>query len=330
MKRILLIMTGGTICSFRDSTGHNAADVGKAAPLLIDVLRDSDSPMKDAEFDIISPLDTLSENMSIDKWNILLDAIRKVKLSDYAGIVITHGTDTLHMTAPLIAEVMNGTTIPVGLVASQKPLWEEGANGGENFIKTVEYINALSRYDALQEEYERVFVIYRNFDGISWFHKASELERCADFSEDFYSRNMKDTEDILAKLDFDNNADIKAEASDEKDWGDTVLYRMAPLKNIVMMIDPYVGIDYDSFDISRVKHVLHLTYHSGTADSERLPDFIRKCAASDVDFYLAPGPHDYRYSSTFGLISAGAKPIMDITPWAAYAKLLVQDACKQQ
>ncbi len=328
MKRILLIMTGGTICSFRDSTGHNAADVGKAAPLLIDVLRESDSPMKDAEFDIISPLDTLSENMSIDKWNILLDAIRQVKLSDYAGIVITHGTDTLHMTAPLIAEVMNGTTIPIGLVASQKPLWEEGANGGENFIKTVEYIYALGRCENLQEGYERVFVIYRNSEGSSRCHAASELERCGNFSEDFYSRNMKDTEEIFSKLDAGKSTDMKAEASDDKDWGDPVLYHMAPLKNTVMMIDPYVGIDYDSFDISRVKHILHLTYHSGTADSEKLPDFIRKCAASDVDFYLAPVPHDYRYSSTFGLISAGAKPIMDITPWAAYAKLLAQDAGK--
>ena len=323
MKRILLIMTGGTICSFQDSTGHNAADVGKAAPLLIDVLRKSESPMKDAEFDIISPLDTLSENMSIDKWNVLLDAMRQVKLSDYAGIVMTHGTDTLHMTAPLIAEVMNGSAIPIGLVSSQKPLWEEGANGGDNFIKTVEYIDALSRNVGLPEEYDRVFVIYRNSDGVSRIHTASELERCGNFSEDFYSRNMKNTEDVLGKL--VNSADMNIGSSDT-DWGEPMLYRMAPLKNTVMMIDPYVGIDYDNFDISRVKHILQLTYHSGTADSEKLPEFIRKCTAAGVDFYLAPVPHDYRYCSTFGLINSGAKPIMDITPWAAYAELLVKDA----
>ncbi len=323
MKRILLIMTGGTICSFRDSTGHNAADVGKAAPLLIDVLRESDSPMKDVEFDIISPLDTLSENMSIDKWNILLDAMRQVKFSDYAGIVITHGTDTLHMTAPLIAEVMNGAAIPIGLVSSQKPLWEEGANGGDNFIRTVEYIDSLNRHEDLPEEFERVFVIYRNSDGVSRIHIASELERCGNFSEDFYSRNMKNTEDVFEKL--EDTADMKNVSSDSA-WGDPILYRMAPLKNTVMMIDPYVGIDYDNFDISRVKHILQLTYHSGTADSEKLPEFIRKCNAADVDFYLAPVPHDYRYCSTFGLINSGAKPIMDITPWSAYAKLLVKDA----
>ena len=75
-----------------------------------------------------------------------------------------------------------------------------------------------------------------------------------------------------------------------------------------------------------MKHILQLTYHSGTADSEKLPAFIKKCTAAGVDFYLAPVPRDYRYCSTFGLISAGAKPISDITPWAAYAKLLVEDA----
>ncbi len=326
MKKILLIMTGGTICSFRDSTGHNAADVGKAAPLLIDVLRESESPMKDVEFEIISPLDTLSENMSVEKWNILLDAIRKVRLSDYSGIIITHGTDTLHMTSPLIAEVMEGSLIPVGLVAAQKPLWDEDSNGGENFIRTVEYIAEINRNPDGYAASERTFVIYRNSDGICKLHKASELERCGNFSEDFYSRNMKNLQKILEENSQADRMIPEETVTDISDRREPKLYHMSALKSTVMMIDPYVGIDYDTFDISRVKHILQLTYHSGTADSEKLPAFIKKCTAAGVDFYLAPVPRDYRYCSTFGLISAGAKPISDITPWAAYAKLLVEDA----
>jgi L-asparaginase/archaeal Glu-tRNAGln amidotransferase subunit D len=108
MKKILLIMTGGTICSFKNSTGYNAADVVKAAPLLIDVLRNSESRARDAEFDVIKPLDTLSENMSVEKWNILLDSLRETDISSYAGIIIAHGTDTLHLTAALIARVLKG------------------------------------------------------------------------------------------------------------------------------------------------------------------------------------------------------------------------------
>ena len=55
MKKLLLILTGGTICSFKDSTGYNSADAGRAAPVLVELLRNSDSRAKEAEFDIIRP-----------------------------------------------------------------------------------------------------------------------------------------------------------------------------------------------------------------------------------------------------------------------------------
>ena len=319
MKKILLIMTGGTICSFRDGTGYNAADVGKAAPLLIDVLRESDSTEKNAEFDIISPLDTLSENMSVEKWNTLLDALRKVEWSDYSGVIITHGTDTLHLTAPLVAECMKGSEIPVGIVAAQRPLWDEESNGGDNYIKTVERIAAYNESGPAKEgdsEQGTVFVIYRNSDGISYCHKASELERCSDFSEDFYSRSMRPVDTLI----------YGKETGNLSEWGEPLLMKMAPLRSTVLMIDPYVGIDYENYNISRVKHILHRVYHSGTANSEKLPEFIRKCEAEGVDFYLAPMPKDYRYSSTYQLILAGAKPLTGMTPWEAYIKLLVRDA----
>ena len=344
MKKILLVMTGGTICSFKDSTGHNEADTVKAAPMLIDILRNSDSPVRDAEFDVIRPLNTLSENMSVEKWNILLDSLRETKLTEYAGIIIAHGTDTIHFTAPLIAEVMKGCGIPIGFAASQRPLWDSEANGGSNFINTVEYI-ALCNSEGCSEEAvsgdgSGVFFIYRNSDGVSYFHRADELEKCKDFSDDFYSRGMKPIDNMMVSCDDRDKDAFRRSTADrngvskeqEESYGGNrqiPLYRIERLLDTVLLIEPYVGINYDNYNIERVKHVLHLTYHSGTADSEKLPGFIRKCIDAGVDFNLVPVPEDYRYSSTYQLIEAGAVPIQGKTPGKAYAELIVKDAIKE-
>ena len=74
--------------------------------------------------------------------------------------------------------------------------------------------------------------------------------------------------------------------------------------------------------------MLHLTYHSGTADAGRLAAFTRVCMEQDVDVYLAPVPGDYKYSSTAELVAAGVKPMPDVTMGEAYARLLVMDAMR--
>ena len=321
MKKLLLILTGGTICSFRDSTGHNASDADRAAPILTELLRNSDSPVKDTEFDVIRPLDTLSENMTVDKWNILLDTLKKADYSAYSGILIAHGTDTLHLTASLLGVVMEGCPVPVGLVSSQRILDDPEANGGENFIRSVEYIASVAeRMESGDMTAGPVFTVYRNTDGVTYFHRGVSLLKCGDFSEDFFSVGMRTYEEALKQIDPGN---------EEYSGGKTAempLLKMNPLKESVLVIEPYVGINYDNFDISRVEHVLHLTYHSGTADSERVAAFIERCKKDGVDVYLAPVQADFRYSTTAGLVDAGARFMPGITMGEAYARLLLKDA----
>ncbi len=330
MKKLLLVLTGGTICSFRNDTGYNSADTGRAAPILVNLLRESDSRSKDREFDIIRPLDTLSENMTVDKWNILLDALRKVDYSKYSGILILHGTDTLHLTAPLLGVVMEGCPIPVGLVSSNRILEDENANGRENFIKSVEYIDELSKQEIPMDEAEVwIFTIYGNSDGVTYLHDAKALRRCGDFSEDFFSEGMCPVEDVNKNI--SEKADSLKSDTDGRivqNCSNMPLFKMGALHESVLVIDPYVGINYDRYDIGNVKHVLHLTYHSGTADQERLSAFSKKCGEQGVDIYLAPLTEDYRYSSTAALVEAGVKPMPDMTMGEAYARLLVGDALK--
>ena len=52
MKKLLLLLTGGTICSFPDLEGHRSSDAKMAAPLLVETLRNSRSAYKNYEIDV--------------------------------------------------------------------------------------------------------------------------------------------------------------------------------------------------------------------------------------------------------------------------------------
>ena len=74
MKDILLILTGGTIGSLADETGHNEARADQAVSLLEEGFRQSGSPFAGAAFTTQMPLNVLSENMTPARWATLAAA----------------------------------------------------------------------------------------------------------------------------------------------------------------------------------------------------------------------------------------------------------------
>ena len=91
MKKILVILTGGTICSQENENGERSADAQNAKFRIVSDFRKSSSPYKDTDFDFTMPLNILSENMTIATWNTLLDTFRENNFDDYKGIIILHG-----------------------------------------------------------------------------------------------------------------------------------------------------------------------------------------------------------------------------------------------
>lgn len=97
-----------------------------------------------------------------------------------------------------------------------------------------------------------------------------------------------------------------------------------PLKNPVfkfkniLVISPYVGIDYNSYDLSNVDIVLHSMYHSATAPAE-VTDFISKCKVNGAEFYFVTesSSADYESAKSFENI------IFNSTVESAYARLLL-------
>ncbi|MDD6729086.1 MAG: asparaginase domain-containing protein [Eubacteriales bacterium] len=127
MKKILVIATGGTIASVKDTCIH------------------LDRPFKildfvncDAEFECKSPFSVLSENIDLTLWDRLIEFIDGCDIDKYAGVIILHGSDTLAFTGALLANLYCDKTIC--LVASDKPLEDSTSNGVRNFTDAVEFI----------------------------------------------------------------------------------------------------------------------------------------------------------------------------------------------
>ena len=319
MRKILLILVGGTICTSLNEHGTLSISEG-AGVKLIENFKNSDSPFKDkVEIKPTENLFILSENMSIENWNLMLDTYRKhINTDNFDGVIFAHGTDTLAFSTSLFALILANTDIPVFFVSSNARLDSDRANGNDNFRYTVELI--------CKGIEPNVYATYKNIsDGRMYLHLGSRLKQCANYSEDFFSEGAIDITD-----NFDKALDLKTKKSPliniNDDWH---------LKNCVLMITPYVGLNYDSFNYSRFSAILHGTYHSGTACAEpyensvlHLMDLCEK-ENPDIDIYLSPAKNSGEIYDTVRVIDshkANQKEINFLygcTNETAYAKLVL-------
>ena len=311
--KILVMMTGGTISTTKNESGHLFANGKKTVSLLAEEL--FKRGRYDVDFDYLHPLDVLSENMTFPRLNMLLRAFREVDKRKYAAIIVAHGTDTLAYTASLLALTLAGWwDKPVFLVSSDYTLTDERANGHDNFKAAVEL--AVSGFGG------GVYVPYRNSDGTVYLHRGAHIRQCDNFTSDFYSSDMRLYTDATPYR-------VQAEHS--------MLLQKPLLTECVMRLQPYVGIDYSRFCLDGIKAVLHGSYHSATACAERAEAgapytkrsalyLADECKKRGIDMYLSPLPEYMRetlgtYSTTADIISHGVKPVFGLTDECAYMKL---------
>ena len=320
-KNILLILTGGTICSFPNEKGERVADTQRAERLIVEKFRGGESPYASDEcvsFHTESPLDILSENMSVENWNILINALKKYDYSAYDGVIILHGTDTLAYTASLISILFAGTRIPIFLVSSAMPLFLSETNGNANFRAAVELI--------LGGIKPNVYAVYRNYakengekSDTMYIHYGSHLLQCANHSDNFYSKTMTE---------IDGRAPyFEGECAPQREL---FLYKCPVLSDSVLRINPYVGINYDRYSLDGVKAVMHGTYHSSTlctfaenASGSALT-FLARCKERGISLFLEPCNRTaYSYETTGEILRAGAESIFGMTSEFSYVKLLL-------
>ena len=315
LKKLLVILTGGTICSSVNEDNERFSDAENVQ--IVNEFRKSGSRFANAEFESITVLDILSENMTIDAWNIMLDSLRNIDMEKYCGVIILHGTDTLAYTSLLLSIVLAGCRVPVCLVSAQLPLCMADSNGNANFRAAAELI--------LNGIKPNVYVVYRNSNGAMYAHYGAHLLQCENYSNDFFSFDMMKIEDT-------ENACLDGKAFESNGY---LIEKTDKLSPCVLRIVPYVGIDYGMYNLSGVRAVVHGTYHSDTVCVERsrgqgkitdfsVLSFLSRCKKENVQFFLAPcDALAYSYESTGDAIKNGAECISGMTCEMAYVKTLV-------
>ncbi len=115
---VSLIVTGGTISSRLDyKTGGvkwlmSPAELFSIAPRMLEIVKVNS---------IEKPFMLASENMSAREWQIIAKrAAELLNKTENRGIIITHGTDTLHYTAAALSFMLKNLNKPVVLTYSQR------------------------------------------------------------------------------------------------------------------------------------------------------------------------------------------------------------------
>ncbi|MBD9358593.1 asparaginase [Methylomonas albis] len=312
-KNILLVFTGGTIGS--QLSGNTINTHGSAGYKLLQRFAAQDPKPDSVSFKTLQPLQILSENLHPSHWPHIIAAIETEDLSQFDGIIITHGTDSLAFSAAALSLYFNGLTIPLMLVSSDLPLDNPQANGVANFLCAVEFIRQLGRAG--------VFVPYQNPGQAMLIHLGSRLSSCLPLSSDFISVQSQ------AWMRFENgrfqslqNLELSARSP---------MTLKADFSKRILLIKPYPGLNYSTYNLNSVDAVLHDLYHSGAAcastvmgEQYSLVEFVKRCAANRIKIYLAPALYsESAYASTRELLDVGAEMIWNTSLEAAYAKLLL-------
>lgn len=134
-KRVVVLGTGGTIAGTSadegDNVGYTAAQRGvaqlvAAVPALAQVLLETEQ---------VAQLD--SKDMGYAVWRQLAQRIAQlVARADVAGVVVTHGTDTLEETAWFLQRVL-APVKPIVLTAAMRPATALHSDGPQNLVDAI-------------------------------------------------------------------------------------------------------------------------------------------------------------------------------------------------
>jgi len=136
LPKILLLSTGGTIASKVDYR------TGAVTPILTAEELNSSVP----ELATIANIDAevlfseYSENIMPEHWLKIAEKIKEFSKSDYTGIIIAHGTDTMHYTSSFLSFALAGFPIPIVLVGSQRSSDRASSDAALNLIGATKFI----------------------------------------------------------------------------------------------------------------------------------------------------------------------------------------------
>ncbi len=129
LPKVTVIATGGTIGSSIDYTTGGVTSLVSQEELLYQIPELNGI----AQFEMLNLEKRMSEDFIYKDWQELARHVARA-LSGSHGVVITHGTDTLHYTSAALSFMLHGLTGPVVVTGSQRSPDRGSSDAFMNFI----------------------------------------------------------------------------------------------------------------------------------------------------------------------------------------------------
>lgn len=296
---IAVIATGGTICC---ENINGVLTPAKTIPKKISEQLSCYSH----NFTITHPLNILSECISFDDINQIAECV-KMYQTDFDGVIILHGTDTLSYSASALGYIFSRAKIPIIYVSSGHILTDSRANGLNNLKTAIKFIE--------QNSGSGVFVVWNNT-----IHRATRLIPHTVYSDECES---------LLSLPYATLIDEKIIKNPDYTESQDKANAYAKLsKRKILQIPALAEIDYSVYDTD-IDAVLHTSYHSGTIDTtnKSFIAFCEKLKSKSIPLYLHGSYEGSNYQSKQAFDELGIITTPIISPIALYMKLHLADFC---
>lgn len=307
---ISIISTGGTVSSIIDyKTGavhpkFTAADLLKANPELLDL----------ANYEVKALFNILSENMKMDYWKKTAEAIADDITNGADGIVIAHGTDTMHYTSAALSFMIK-TPVPIVITGAQR---------SSDRPSTDAFLNIYNSVGAAKSDIAEVTVCMHDSlnDTNCALHKGTKVRKMHTSRRDTF-RSI-DSEPIAIL----NNGKIKKVNLPYIKREENKLELNTEIESNVGLIKVYPGISEEIIDYHIDKNYKGLVIEGtglghtpdnlikslNRAQDENIPIIMTsQCLYGTINMNV--------YSSGRILTDCGVISGMDMTPETAYIKL---------
>ena len=317
--KIALLGTGGTIASKIDyRTG------GVSAVLSASDIYNSVSELKN--YALIEPeafLNEASENLKPSDWTAIAHRINdKVSSKQYKGIIISHGTDTMHYTSAALSFALQNLPIPVILVGAQRSSDRPSSDAALNLLGAVVF--------AIKAPISGVFVC---------MHADPSDDAIACHLGTRVRKNHTSRRDAFESIDFPPITIVRGEILEmsaqaarlslrKRDEHENTIFRPDFDKRVLLL--KY----YPGFDPVLIDHAVALGYRAivlegtglGHVGRESLPA-IRRAVESGILVFMTSQCIWGRtrmtvYETGRDLLDAGVIPLSDMLPETATVKAM--------
>jgi glutamyl-tRNA(Gln) amidotransferase subunit D len=313
LPRVKLIGTGGTIASRLDyRTGavipaFSPGELYGAVPELADICNLTTEKV----------FAVFSENMGPDQYKALAVAIKKEIESGVDGIVIGHGTDTLHHTATALSYMVQNPPVPIILVGSQRSSDRPSSDAALNLMHAC--------YAAGHGDIAEVMVCMfgPTSDEYGFLHRGTRVRKMHSSYRSTF-RTIGDTP--IATVKRGEVKPLKKNYNHRRKDRNVEIFPFFEDRVSMIYFYPHMHPDtIDSLVDLGYKGIIIIGTGLGHVNKELYPA-IERATAKGVAIYMTVQTlwgyvHMYVYDTGRDLMAMGVIPLENMLPEAAYIKL---------